>query len=179
MTLLKRIYTIGHSTRTIEEFTSLLSEHRIARLADVRRVPASRRYPHFAADSLRHTLPPHGILYEHFEPLGGRREPASTSENGFWDNEQFRGYADHMASAEFRAAVDRLLADSRVTAVLCAEAVPWRCHRGVLADDLLRRGVEVIHILASGSSRPHALHARAELKEDRVIYPPEQQTMFG
>ena len=179
MTLLKRIYTIGHSTRTFEEFAALLAEHHIARLADIRRYPGSRRYPHFSGESLRRTLPELGVAYEHFESLGGRRRPASDSPNTFWENEQFRGYADHMATDDFREAVDRLLRDERPTGVMCAEAVPWRCHRNLLADDLYRRGVEVSHILAFGSSRPHALHARATLQSDRVIYPPEQQTMFG
>ena len=179
MTLLKRIYTIGHSTRGIEEFTSLLVEHGIQRLADIRRYPGSRRYPHFSGESLQRTLPAQGIAYQHFDSLGGRRKPAADSENGVWVNDQFRGYADHMATAEFRDAVDRLLADHRATAVMCAEAVPWRCHRNLLSDDLVRRGIEVIHILGSGSSQPHTLSRMAQLKNDRVTYPPEQSKIFG
>lgn len=179
MSLLKRIYTIGHSTRSLEEFTALLAEHHIARLADIRRYPGSRRYPHFSGESLRQTLPKLGIAYEHFDSLGGRRKALSRSENGAWTNEQFRGYADHMATGEFRAAIDRLLADQRPTAVMCAEAVPWRCHRNLLSDDLVRRGIEVVHIVGSGSSQPHALSQMARLKPDRVTYPPEQSTIFG
>jgi uncharacterized protein (DUF488 family) len=175
---LKRIYTIGHSTRGLDEFTALLEEHGIARLADIRRYPGSRRYPHFSGESLQQTLPSRGVAYEHLDSLGGRRKPSATSENGAWNNDQFRGYADHMATAEFRAAVDRLLADERRTAVMCAEAVPWRCHRNLLSDDLLRRGVEVIHIVGRGASQPHALSKMARLESDRVIYPPEQSTMF-
>jgi uncharacterized protein (DUF488 family) len=175
---LKRIYTIGHSTRSLEEFTALLEQHGIARLADIRRYPGSRRYPHFSGESLQRTLPERGIAYEHFDSLGGRRKPSSDSENGAWKNDQFRGYADHMATAEFRAAVDRLLADERSTAVMCAEAVPWRCHRNLLSDDLVRRGIEVIHIVGAGSAHPHALSDMARLKSDRVTYPPEQSTMF-
>jgi uncharacterized protein (DUF488 family) len=178
VSLLKRIYTIGHSTRSLEEFTALLAEHGVVRLADIRRYPASRRYPHFAGESMQQTLPEQGIAYEHFDSLGGRRKTSDDSENGAWKNEQFRGYADHMATDEFRSAVDRLLADERSTAVMCAEAVPWRCHRNLLADDLIRRGVEVLHILGSGSSQPHALSKMARLKPDRVTYPPEQSTIF-
>jgi uncharacterized protein (DUF488 family) len=178
VSLLKRIYTIGHSTRSLEEFVALLQEHGIARLADIRRYPGSRRYPHFSGESLQQTLPQRGIVYEHFESLGGRRKPSASSENGAWNNDQFRGYADHMASDEFRGAVDRLLAEARSTAVMCAEAVPWRCHRNLLSDDLVRRGVEVIHIVGAGSSQPHALSKMARLKSDRVIYPPEQSAMF-
>ncbi|MFL6248261.1 MAG: DUF488 family protein [Thermoanaerobaculia bacterium] len=178
MSLLKRIYTIGHSTRSIEEFIALLEQHGVARLADIRRYPGSRRYPHFSGDSLQRTLPEHGIAYEHFDSLGGRRKPSAHSENGAWNNDQFRGYADHMATAEFRSAIDRLLADDRSTAVMCAEAVPWRCHRNLLADDLVRRGVEVIHIIGLDSSQPHALSKMARVQTDRVTYPPEQSTMF-
>ena len=179
MSLLKRIYTIGHSTRSLEEFVALLEEHGVARLADIRRHPGSRRHPHFSGESLQQTFPERGIAYEHFDSLGGRRKPSAHSENGAWNNDQFRGYADHMATAEFRAAVDRLLAGGRNTAVLCAEAVPWRCHRNLLSDDLVRRGVEVIHIVGTGSAQPHALSKMARLQPDRVIYPPEQATMFG
>lgn len=178
MSLLKRIYTIGHSTRSLEEFIALLQAHHIARLADIRRYPGSRRYPHFSGESLQQTLPERGIAYEHFDSLGGRRKASSNSENGAWKNDQFRGYADHMATDEFRTAIDRLLADQRATAVMCAEAVPWRCHRNLLSDDLIRRGVEVIHIVGAGTSQPHALSEMARLKSDRVIYPAEQSTMF-
>jgi uncharacterized protein (DUF488 family) len=178
VSLLKRIYTIGHSTRSLEEFIALLTENGVTRLADVRRFPGSRRYPHFSGESMQQTLPEHRIAYEHFDSLGGRRKPASDSENAAWENEQFRGYADHMATDEFRAAIRRLLESDRDTAVMCAEAVPWRCHRNLLADDLLRRGVEVIHIIGPGSTRPHALHKMARLEADRVTYPPPQATMF-
>jgi uncharacterized protein (DUF488 family) len=179
VTLLKRIYTIGHSTRGLEEFTNLLVEHDIQRLADIRRYPGSRRYPHFSGESLQRTLPEHGIAYEHFDSLGGRRKAATNSENAAWTNEQFRGYADHMATPEFRNAVDRLLASDPATAVMCAEAVPWRCHRNLLSDDLVRRGIEVIHILGSGSSRSHVLSKMAQVRNDRVTYPPDQSKMFG
>jgi uncharacterized protein (DUF488 family) len=175
---LKRIYTIGHSTRSLDEFIDLLEQYAITRLADIRRYPRSRRYPHFAGESLQQSLPQRGILYEHFDALGGRRAPRKDSPNGAWKNDQFRGYADHMATAELREAVDRLLASDHATAIMCAEAVPWRCHRNLLSDELLRRHIEVLHILGRGSLQPHALSAMARVDADRVIYPPEQQAMF-
>lgn len=198
---MNRIYTIGHSTRTLDELVFLLRDHGVTRLADVRRYPGSRRHPHFSRESLERTLP---LLYEHFEDLGGRRSAAKNSPNGAWENPQFRGYADYMGTAAFRQAVDRLLmtgADGRAqgageddgdgrlllppapsdlppTAVMCAEAVPWRCHRNLLADELVRRGVEVLHILGPGSAQPHALSKMARIDGDRVIYPPPQAEMF-
>lgn len=182
--MLKRIYTIGHSTRTLEEFVALLQEHGVARLADIRRYPGSRRYPHFSGESLAQSLPRHGILYEHFADLGGRRAPQQNSPNGAWENDQFRGYADHMGTPAFHAALDRLLDPPPTgnrqppTAIMCAEAVPWRCHRNLTADELVRRGVEVVHILAPGKAQPHALSKMARVERDRVIYPPPQAEMF-
>ncbi len=165
--MLKRIYTIGHSTRTLEEFVALLREHGVARLADVRRYPGSRRHPHFSRESLEQTLPEHGVEYVHFEDLGGRRSPAKDSPNAAWENDQFRGYADYMGSAPLHP-----------TAVMCAEAVPWRCHRNLLSDELVRRGIEVIHIVGPGSARPHELSKMARIDGDCVTYPPEQAAMF-
>ena len=176
--MLKRIYTIGHSTRTLEEFVSLLHEHGVTRLADIRRYPGSRRHPQFAGDALERTLPQLGIEYVHFEELGGRRKPDPASPNGAWENEQFRGYADHMATAEFQRAVGRLVETERDTASMCAEAVPWRCHRNLLSDELVRRGLDVVHIVGPASTRPHVLNKMAKIEHGRVIYPPAQSTMF-
>lgn len=176
--MLNRIYTIGHSTRTLAELVSLLRDHDVSRLADIRRYPGSRRHPHFSRESLEQTLPQDGIRYEHFEALGGRRRPLKNSPNGVWENEQFRGYADYMGTKEFQAAVERLLDSDSPTAVMCAEAVPWRCHRNLLSDDLLRRNIEVIHILGQGSAQPHMLNEMARIDGDRVIYPPPQAEMF-
>jgi len=166
-----RIFTIGHSTRDLDAFVALLRENGIERLADIRRYPGSRRYPHFSRDSLAQTLPQVGIEYIHVPELGGRRKPRQDSPNMAWRNEQFRAYADHMATDEFRNAVDELLASDRVTAVMCAEAVPWRCHRNLLADDLLRRGIEVVHILGAGETKRHALTPHARVVDGTVIYP--------
>ena len=173
--MLNRIYTIGHSTRTLDELVALLRDHGVTRLADIRRYPGSKRLPHFSRESLERSLP---LDYEHFEELGGRRRPAEDSPNGAWRNDQFRGYADHMATEAFQSAVDRLLRDDRPTAVMCAEAVPWRCHRNLLADELVRRGIEVLHIVGPGSAQPHALSKMARIEPNRVIYPPEQGEMF-
>jgi len=179
--LLNRIYTIGHSTRTLEELVTLLREHGVTRLADVRRFPGSRRHPHFSREALERSLPRLGILYEHFESLGGRRKPLKKSPNGAWDSDQFRGYADHMGTREFQQAVDRLLDGDSPTAVMCAEAVPWRCHRNLLSDELVRRRIEVIHILGPGpgSAEPHVLNEMARIESDRVVYPAVQGRMFS
>ena len=177
--MLKRIYTIGHSTRTLLELVELLREHGVARLADVRRFPGSRRHPHFSREALEDALPRRArIDYVHFEALGGRRRPLKHSPNTAWESDQFRGYADHMSSDEFRAAVERLLEGDQATAVMCAEAVPWRCHRNLLSDELVRRGVEVIHILGPGQWQAHTLNEMARIDGDRVIYPPGQKAMF-
>lgn len=176
--MLNRIYTIGHSTRPLAELAGLLKEHGVTRLADIRRFPGSRRHPHFSKESLEHNMKRAGIVYEHFESLGGRRRPSKKSENMAWESEQFRGYADHMATGEFRGAVEQLLASDEPTAVMCAESVPWNCHRNLLSDDLVRRGIEVMHIITHGQAQPHRLNEMAVLQPDRVTYPPKQSAMF-
>lgn len=177
--MLKRIYTIGHSTRSVAELVALLREHGITRLADIRRFPGSRRHPHFSRESLEDVLPRRAtIRYEHFESLGGRRRPRKDSRNMAWESEQFRGYADHMATDEFRAAVDRLLDSDQPTAVMCAEAVPWNCHRNLLSDELVRRGIEVIHITGPGQSHAHKLSDMAVIDGEHVVYPARQSAMF-
>jgi uncharacterized protein (DUF488 family) len=167
------VYSIGHSTRSLAELVALLRENGVATLADVRRFPGSRRYPHFGRDALAGGLQAAGIRYEHFEVLGGRRKPLQGSPNGGWRNDQFRGYADHMGTAEFAQGVDRLLSLPS-PCVMCAEAVPWRCHRNLLSDELTRRGIEVVHILGPGKTARHELNPMARDGGDRVIYPPGQ-----
>lgn len=139
------IYTIGHSNRTLEQFLALLHEHGIARLADVRRYPGSRRNPHFSKESLRRSLP---IEYVHLEDLGGFRA-TGPGENAF------RAYAEHMTTAAFAAALDRLLKTDKPTAIMCAEALPANCHRNLLSDALVRRGVQVVHIIGPGEVLTH------------------------
>jgi uncharacterized protein (DUF488 family) len=170
----KRIYTIGHSTRTLSELVELLKENGVGRLVDIRRFPGSRRYPHFSREALSKSLPDAGIAYDHFEDLGGRRKPLPASRNTALVNEQFRAYADYMATPEFHVAVDRLLDSDLMTAYVCAEAVPWRCHRNLLSDELLRRGLEVIHILGPQSLKNHELHKEAVIEGDCLTYPDRQ-----
>jgi uncharacterized protein (DUF488 family) len=171
-----RIYTIGHSTRTLEELVALLREHGVKRLADIRRFPGSRRHPHFSREALEVSLPERGIQYAHLPELGGRRKASADSPNTALRNEQFRAYADHMASDEFRLAVDGLLAGQAEarppirTAVMCAEAVPWRCHRNLLSDELLRRGCEVVHILGRGQVKCHEMSPDAHVVGDHLVY---------
>lgn len=168
------IFTIGHSTRTADAFVALLHEHGISALADVRRFPGSRRHPHFGREALAERLAAEGIAYHHLAALGGRRDPRPDSPNTGWRNAAFRAYADHMDGEEFGEAVDGLiaLAEARPTAVMCAEAVPWRCHRNLLADTLVARGHDVVHILAGNSSRAHTLNPLARKGPDgRLTYP--------
>ncbi len=168
--MVKRVYTIGHSTRELEELAGLLRENGVARLADIRRYPGSRRYPHFSRQALEESLPDYDIAYVHFEDLGGRRKPRPDSPNTGLRNEQFRAYADYMATPEFHAAVDRLLDSELTTAIMCAEAVPWRCHRNLLSDELVRRGIEVVHILGPNSRKTHSLSEYGTIEGDHVAY---------
>lgn len=169
------MYSIGHSTHALDHFLTLLRAHGITHLADVRLVPTSRRHPHFSGESLAVQLPRHGVEYRHYRELGGHRRPRPDSVNGAWQNESFRGYADYLETSAFAAALDALLAwqreaDGRV-AMMCAEAVWWRCHRQLIADALVIRGHEVWHI--TGTSRParHALTSFARVTEGRLTYP--------
>lgn len=166
-------FTIGHSTRSLDELVGLLREHDVALLADVRTAPGSRRLPHFTKAALAAALPERGIAYEHLPELGGLRRPRPDSPNAGWRNESFRGYADHMADPDFTAALERLidLGRDRSVAVMCAEAVPWRCHRSLIADALLVRGIEVTHIIGPGRSQPAALTPFARVEGGRITYP--------
>lgn len=168
------IYTIGHSTRGAQEFCDLLVEHAVERLVDVRQYPASRRYPHFAAEALAASLSAAGIEYAHYKQLGGRRRPAAESRNHYWQNASFRAYADYMATDEFQQALDELIghAEHTAQAIMCAEAVPWRCHRWLISDALCARGISVVHILGTGQVKPHVLNPQAVVGErGRLTYP--------
>lgn len=169
------IWTIGHSTRSLDEFTALLARNGIGRLADIRRYPGSKRYPHFSREALAVSLPERGIAYVHMPELGGRRRPRPDSPNDAWRNDQFRAYADYMATPEFRAAIDALLAFPEPTAIMCAEAVPWRCHRNLVSDDLVRRGVTVLHITGAGDPSPHVMNPMARAEGDHLVYPADPQ----
>lgn len=174
------VFTIGHSTRAIEEFIALLREHAVDLLVDVRRFPVSRRYPHFNRDELAAALAESGISYRHAEVLGGRRSPSRESRNTAWRNAQFRGYADHMDTPEYRAEVSEIVesAGRHVQAVMCAEAVPWRCHRNLLADALVVRGVDVRHIIQAGKANAHTLNKDAHVLDGGfVVYGPRVDQM--
>ena len=166
------VHTLGHSTRSWDDFAALLAAHDIRGIADVRRYPGSRRHPHFAREALAETLAASGLRYDWLPELGGRRAARPDSPHVAWREPSFRAYADYMESPEFRHGLAALLelADARPTAVLCAEAVPWRCHRQLIADTLVARGISVLHIIDTGPPRPHRLSPLARLDGDRVIY---------
>ena len=168
------IWTAGHSNRPMVELVALLTDFSISMLADVRRFPGSKRQPQFARDSLEASLRDAGIGYRHFEALGGRRgRTREGSPNTAWRSESFNAYADHMQTEGFQVALAELmtLAASSPTAILCAEAVPWRCHRQLIADTLLACGWEVRHILGLGQVRTHRLTEFARVAEGQVTYP--------
>jgi uncharacterized protein (DUF488 family) len=167
------IWTVGHSTRTLEALVALLRAHGIRRLADVRSLPRSRRHPQFNADTLPGPLAGAGIDYVHLPALGGLRRARPDSPHTALRNPGFRGYADHMQTAVFAAALDGLLAlaTGAPTAVMCAEAVPWRCHRWLLADALIARGEPIAHILSAAAAGRHALTPSARVDGTHVTYP--------
>jgi len=171
-----KIWTIGHSTRSFDEFVALLKHYGVKQVADVRTIPRSRHNPQFEQSALEQTLPAAGIAYRHFPALGGLRKVSPGSPNCGWKNAAFRGYADYMQTPEFAAGIDELLAWARQapTAVMCAEAVPWRCHRTLLADALQVRGHAVIEIIDLESSRPHPLTSFAKVNGTDIIYPSPQ-----
>ena len=171
-----RIWTIGHSTRTIDKFISSLKGHGIKTLADVRLLAGSKRYPQFNKETLADSLGKVGICYEHFPELGGRRKPRKNSPNTAWRNESFRGYADYMETKEFDKGVKRLLdlaADAGPTAIMCAEAVWWRCHRSLISDYLKARGIEVMHILDANKSEAHPYTSAARVANGKLSYAAE------
>jgi uncharacterized protein (DUF488 family) len=166
------IWTIGHSTRSAEEFNQILNTHAIQNLVDVRTFPGSRRHPQFNRDSLSSALAAAAITYHHLPSLGGRRQPAKNSKNIAWKNSSFRGYADHMESEEFKQGIEMLLelTHERRTAIMCAEAVWWRCHRGLIADYLKASGLDVVHIIDAKHSEKHPYTTVARIVDGRLSY---------
>jgi uncharacterized protein (DUF488 family) len=178
--MISRIWTIGHSTRSIDDFISLLEENRIKLLADVRSGPGSKRYPQFNKEALSKSLADAGILYEHVPELGGRRKPKPDSRNTAWCNASFRGYADYMETEEFHKGVERLLdvaAGTGPTAIMCAEAVWWRCHRSLISDYLKARGIEVVHILDANKTEPHPFTSAARIVNGELNYTVENSLL--
>lgn len=170
----REVWTIGHSTRTLEEFFGLLHAHEIRVLADVRRFPGSKRYPHFGSDALSDSTLAEGIRYLRFPALGGRRTPRRDSPNTAWKNAAFRAYADYIETAEFAEALGELAdaaAEARL-AYMCAEAVWWRCHRRIISDVLTVQGWEVRHILDANPPALHRLDAPAHLVDGALSYEP-------
>ena len=175
------LFTIGHSTRTLAEFVALLQAHGIRNLIDVRRYPGSRRYPHFAREALAAALPPLGIAYAHEPELGGRRTPRPDSPNGAWRSASFRAYADHMEEPAWQAALARVLEQAARdrTAVMCAEAVPWRCHRQLIADAVVARGGAVRHVLGANRAELHTLNEHARVDAAGHVRYPADSTAQG
>lgn len=166
------LYTVGHSNRSAEEFTALLRGSGVEVLADVRKLPGSNKYPHFNREELAHSLAGSGIRYVYLEGLGGRRRPNKDSRNVVWRNKSFRAYADHMETAEFREGIEALLAHARQcrTAIMCSEAVWWRCHRALVADYLKSTGMTVYHIMGAGVNKPHPYTSAAKIVNGRLSY---------
>ena len=166
------LWTIGHSTREWEVFMSMLRDAEIGTLVDVRRFAGSRRNPQFSSDAMARALPGEGIEYTPMPGLGGRRAPRKDSPNTAWRNAGFRGYADYMDTPEFADARQRLMAIACQfrTAVMCAEAVWWQCHRGLIADDFKVHGWEVVHLLAPGRSESHPYTSAARIVDGRLDY---------
>lgn len=166
------IWTIGHSTRGIEELLAVLDAYRIELVVDVRRFPGSRRLPQFASDALGASLEAHGIAYRWLAALGGRRRPDAASMNTRWRHPAFRAYADHVATEEFAAGLMELLtlAQGLRTTVMCAEVLWWRCHRRIIADVLSVLGMEVIHIRDAGAAEPHVVGPPARVVDGRLTY---------
>lgn len=169
---MNRVWTVGHSNHSIERLLEILKAHGIERILDVRRFPMSRKWPHFNADGLAASLPAAGIEYAGLPELGGRRRPRPDSPHTAWRADQFRGYADFMDTSEFSADLERAmaLARERPTALMCAEALPWRCHRSLLSDALSVRGWEVLEILNEKEARQHKLPGFARIEGTRVVY---------
>ena len=167
------ISTVGHSTHSIEDFIGILHGHGIRQLVDVRTVPRSRRNPQFNKENLPASLNAAGIRYAHMPGLGGLRHAKRDSTNTGWRNASFRGYADYMQTQEFHANLEKLieLAGEAPTAIMCAEAVPWRCHRSLIADALVARGIPAMEILSAKQSRLHTLTPFAQVKGTAVTYP--------
>ena len=167
------IYTVGHSTRPIEDFIALLAAHGVGQLIDIRTIPRSRTNPQFNRDTLPKTLERAGMAYGNMPALGGLRRARPDSPNTAWRNPSFRGYADYMQTSEFAEAVAQLIeiAQGKQTAIMCAEAVPWRCHRSLVAGALTARGVPVEDILSPTRRSPHKLTPFAKVEGTRVWYP--------
>jgi len=176
-----RIFTIGHSNRPIEEFLRLLDAHGVKRVVDIRTIPRSRHNPQFNADTLSESLRAAAIDYVPLKELGGLRHSKSDSINTAWKNASFRGFADYMQTPEFAAGIDSLikLAAEKTTAIMCAEAVPWRCHRSLVGDALVVRDIDVEDILSATRAQPHVLTSFARVRGKEITYPGQANLPLG
>ena len=172
------IFTVGHSTRSFDELVEILRAHGVERVVDVRTIPRSRHNPQFNRETLSKALHNRHLSYRHMKALGGLRHARPDSINTGWRNASFRGFADYMQTPSFGVALERLLklAEQKPTAIMCAEAVPWRCHRSLIADALIARGYEVRDIMSVTSAKPHVLTPMARVLRQQVTYPPEEAT---
>jgi uncharacterized protein (DUF488 family) len=171
------LWTIGHSTRTIEDFLALLNAHEIEALVDVRRFPGSRRHPQFGQEQLTKSLGRAGIGYLHFPELGGRRRARPDSPNTAWRNAAFRGYADYMMTSDFLAGIEGVigLAREKRTAIMCAEALWWQCHRALISDFLKAQSTKVIHIVGTGKTQEHPFTSAARIEDGELSYRAESR----
>lgn len=176
---MSHLFTVGHSTHPIDDFVALLRAHGVTLVADIRTVPRSRHNPQFDEDALRTSLTAEGIMYRPIPELGGLRRTSADSINAGWKNFTFRGYADHMQTPEFANAIDELIAllDEDTVAIMCAEAVPWHCHRSLVGDALLVRGIDVDDIYSATSAKPHTLTGFAKVDGLTLWYPPLQESV--
>lgn len=167
------ILTVGHSTHAIDDFLHILEAHGVEQLVDVRTIPKSRHNPQFNQEALEESLAAHGIAYQHMPGLGGLRHPRKDSTNLGWKNASFRGYADYMQTPDFEASLGTLIgiAQGQRTAIMCAEAVPWRCHRSLIGDALKARGIDVEDIMSATSRKPHSYTPFAKIEGETVTYP--------
>lgn len=170
----KHVLTIGHSTRSSEEFLEILKAFHVTRLVDIRTVPRSRTNPQFNPDELAVFLEDNDIAWQHMSDLGGLRKPKKDSINSAWRNDSFRGYADYMQTPEFESAINELIAltEKDTVAIMCAEAVPWRCHRSMVADALVARGFKVDNIMSKTKADPHKLRPFAQVTDQKLVYYP-------
>lgn len=167
------VYTIGHSTRTIEEFIRILQSYEIETIVDVRTIAASRHNPQYNEEELCKSLSREGIVYIHCKGLGGLRHTTKASVNTAWENASFRGYADYMQTTQFQENIDRLIdmSKDKLTAIMCAESLPWRCHRSLIGDALFVRNIAVIDIINEKTGKPHLLTSFAKIEGNRIVYP--------
>lgn len=168
----KNIWTVGHSTRTLDEFIQMLASFQIEVVADIRSYPGSKRYPHFNKEALEVSLPENGIAYIHFKDLGGRRKPTADSHNTGWEHPAFRSYADYMETGQFETAAKALeqLAGKKRVAFMCAEALWWRCHRSLVSDFLKHKGWMVTHIMEIGVGEEHPYTSPAKIINNKLVY---------